>query len=179
MMLSFLILITAFPVTASAQADGFEPRLTSPDRSNPYYNSELNVYSQTGYGMPNCVAYVFGRIYEITGEEPLITRGSAGEWWSINKKNGYYAYGQEPKLGAVACWSNHVAVVEKIEATQLPRRSPTGAAGILIPLFLKAAQTVLARNFMVTFICARIISKNRNRKIQRRSKRAWPKKWKT
>ena len=74
-MLSFLILITAFPVTASAQADGFEPRLTSPDRSNPYYNSELNVYSQTGYGMPNCVAYVFGRIYEITGEEPLITRG--------------------------------------------------------------------------------------------------------
>lgn len=115
MMLSFLILITAFPVTASAQADGFEPRLTSPERSNPYYNSELNVYSQTGYGMPNCVAYVFGRIYEITGEEPLITRGSAGEWWSINKKNGYYAYGQEPKLGAVACWSNHVAVVEKIE----------------------------------------------------------------
>lgn len=115
MLLSLVMLFTAFPVTASAQTDGFEPRLTSPSRSNPYYNRELNVYSQTGYGMPNCVAYVFGRIYEITGEKPLITRGSAGDWWFINKNNGYYEYGQEPQLGAVACWSNHVAVVEEID----------------------------------------------------------------
>lgn len=115
MLLSFVMLITAFPVTASAQTDGFEPRLTSPSRSNSYYNSELNVYSQTGYGMPNCVAYAFGRVYEITGEKPLITRGSADEWWFINKSNGYYEYGQEPHLGAVACWSNHVAVVEEID----------------------------------------------------------------
>lgn len=115
MLLSFVLLVTAFPVTASAEVNSFEPRLTSPSRSNPYYNSELNVYSQGGYGMPNCVAYAFGRVYEITGEKPLITRGSAGEWWSINKKKGYYEYGQEPRLGAVACWSNHVAVVEKID----------------------------------------------------------------
>lgn len=117
MLLSFVMLIMAFPVTASAQVNEFEPRLTSPSRSNAYYNSELNVYSQAGYPMPNCVAYAFGRVYEITGEKPLITRGSAGEWWSINKRKGYYEYGQEPRLGAVACWSNHVAVVEKIDGT--------------------------------------------------------------
>ena len=45
----------------------------------------------------------------------LSKRGSASEWWSINKKNGYYNYGQEPQIGAIACWSNHVAIVEKID----------------------------------------------------------------
>lgn len=114
-LVSLVLIFTAFPVTANAQTQEFEPRLTAPERSNAYYNRELNVYSQTGYSMPNCVAYAFGRIYEITGEKPLITRGSADEWWSINKRNGYYEYGQEPHLGAIACWSNHVAVVEKID----------------------------------------------------------------
>ena len=65
--------------------------------------------------MPNCTAYAYGRIYEITGEAPKITRGNAGAWYSINKNNGYYSYGQEPKLGAIAVWSGHVAVVEVID----------------------------------------------------------------
>lgn len=107
------MILTVFPSTAVAAESVFEPRLSAPSRSNAYYNKQLNYYSQTGYGMPNCVAYAYGRIYEITGEEPLIKRGSASEWWSINKKNGYYNYGQEPQIGAIACWSNHVAIVEK------------------------------------------------------------------
>lgn len=106
-----LVAITVFPTTAIAKE--YEPRLTSPN-GEPYYTRELNAYSQTGYGMPNCVAYVYGRVYEITGEKPLITKGDARDWWFINKNNDYYDYGNEPKLGAVACWSNHVAVVEEI-----------------------------------------------------------------
>ncbi len=106
-----LIVLTIFPSTAFAKE--YVPRLTAPN-GEPYYTSELNIYSQTGYAMPNCVAYAYGRIYEITGEKPLINRGNAGEWWFINKYNDYYDYGNEPKLGAVACWSNHVAVVESI-----------------------------------------------------------------
>lgn len=106
-----LIAIVAFPSTVFAGE--YEPRLTSPD-GEPYYTSELNVYSQTGYGMPNCVAYAYGRIYELNGEAPKISRGNAGDWWFINKRNDYYEYGSEPRLGAVACWSNHVAVVEAI-----------------------------------------------------------------
>lgn len=109
---ALIIIISVFPT--SVMAGEFEPRLTAPSRSNAYYNRELNVFSKTGYGMPNCTAYAYGRVYEITGEAPLITRGNAGSWYSNNKRNGYYEYGKEPKLGAIACWSNHVAVVEEI-----------------------------------------------------------------
>lgn len=106
-----IMFISALPVAASAEE--YEPRLTSPS-GEPYYTSELNVYSQTGYGMPNCVAYAYGRLYELNGTAPKLNRGDAGQWWYINKSNGYYEYGDEPQLGAVACWSNHVAVVEEI-----------------------------------------------------------------
>lgn len=106
-----LIVLTAFPTTVFSQE--YEARLNAPN-GEPYYTSELNAYSKTGYGMPNCVAYAYGRIYELNGEKPLIDRGNAGEWWYINKANEYYEYGNEAKLGAIACWSNHVAVVEAI-----------------------------------------------------------------
>lgn len=115
LIISLSMILTVFPSTAVAAESGFEPRLSAPSRSNAYYNKQLNYYSQVGYGMPNCVAYAYGRIYEITGKQPLIKKGSASEWWSINKRNGYYNYGQEPQIGAIACWSNHVAIVEKID----------------------------------------------------------------
>lgn len=110
-----IIISLMTPVLASASEDnGYTPRLTAPDSSIPYYSTKLNVYHQTGTPMPNCVAYAYGRIYEMNGEKPLITHGSAGDWYGMNKRAGYYPYGQEPKVGAVACWSGHVAIVEKI-----------------------------------------------------------------
>lgn len=109
------IMISALtPISAYAEGENYEPRLTAPSSSIPYYSSQLNRYFQTGTPMPNCVAYAYGRIYEMNGEAPLINHGSAGDWYYINKANGYYAYGSEPKLGAVACWSGHVAIVEAI-----------------------------------------------------------------
>ena len=110
------IIISAFaPISAFAEDNSsYQPRLTAPNSGISYYSREKNVYFQTGYGMPNCVAYAYGRVYEMNGEKPLINHGSAGDWYFINKSNGYYDYGSTPKLGAVACWSNHVAVVEKI-----------------------------------------------------------------
>lgn len=102
------------PAYAMAEDNGYEPRLTAPNSSIACYSSKLNVYFQTGTPMPNCVAYAYGRIYEMNGEAPLITHGSAGDWYGMNKRNGYYPYGQEPKVGAVACWSGHVAIVEKV-----------------------------------------------------------------
>lgn len=110
-----LVLSLITPTLCYADDSDYEPRLTAPSSSNSYYNRELNRYFQVGSGMPNCVAYAYGRIYEMNGEAPLITHGSAGDWYFINKSNGYYEYGSEPKLGAVACWSRHVAVVEKID----------------------------------------------------------------
>lgn len=109
-----IIICSVSPLAAYASSDDYEPRLTAPNSSIDYYSRKLNVYFQTGTPMPNCVAYAFGRVYEMNGEKPLITHGSAGDWYFINKSHGYYDYGSEPKLGAVACWSRHVAVVEAI-----------------------------------------------------------------
>lgn len=105
------LILTLSPLTAFSQE--YEPRLTAPS-GEPYYTSKLNVYSQTGYGMPNCVAYAYGRLYELNGEAPKLNRGDAGQWWSMNKRYGYYDYGNVAERGAVACWSNHVAIVEEI-----------------------------------------------------------------
>lgn len=112
-------IIAVFPFEASAGESSFTPRLSAPGRGNSYYNRTLNAFSKTGYGMPNCTAYAYGRIYEITGKAPLIKRGNASSWWFINKRKGYYDYGKEPQLGAVACWSDHVAVVEKIDGDRI------------------------------------------------------------
>lgn len=119
LIIPIVIIMTVFismltPICVYADNDNYEPRLTAPNSGISYYSREKNVYFQTGTGMPNCVAYAYGRIYEMNGEKPLITHGSAGDWYFMNKAHGYYDYGSEPKLGAVACWSNHVAVVEEI-----------------------------------------------------------------
>lgn len=74
--------------------------------------------------MPNCTAYAYGRAYEILGSEPKLSWNNAEQWYGYNKANGYYKYGQTPKVGAIACWSyngggGHVAVVEKVENGQI------------------------------------------------------------
>lgn len=70
--------------------------------------------------MPNCTAYAYGRAYEILGSEPKLSWNNAEQWYGYNKANGYYKYGQTPKVGAIACWSysyggGHVAVVERLK----------------------------------------------------------------
>ncbi len=71
-LISLLIFCIVFPSTVSAESarSHYKPRLTAPTSDNAYYNSKLNRYSQTGYGMPNCVAYAYGRVYEMNGKAP-------------------------------------------------------------------------------------------------------------
>ena len=90
LIIPFVIIMTviislATPVLVYANDNGYEPRLSAPSSSSPYYSRQLNRYFQVGSGMPNCVAYAYGRIYEMNGEKPLITHGSAGDWYFINK----------------------------------------------------------------------------------------------
>lgn len=105
--------------TAELGAKTFTPRLSAPSKSNAYYYSNKNVLYASGYGMPNCTAYAWGRAYEILGTKPNLCANDAGNWYGYNKYYKYYPYGKTPKVGAVACWDNpwggHVAVVEKIE----------------------------------------------------------------
>lgn len=101
-------------------AQEFTARLTAPAKTNPYYYSDKNIFYKNGWGMPNCTAYAWGRAYEILKKEPQLCIYDAYQWFDYNKNNKIYAYGQTPKLGAIACYkyigysSGHVAVVEKI-----------------------------------------------------------------
>ena len=71
--------------------------------------------------MPNCTCYAWGRAYEILNEEPSLSLSDAKDWFDYNKENEIYEYGDDARIGAVACWDyenggcGHVAVVEKIE----------------------------------------------------------------
>lgn len=100
---------------------GYTPRLTAPAGNDWHYYSNANIYYASGYGMPNCTAYAYGRAYELLGYAPNVSSRNAGTWWQYNSNVGAYPSGQTPALGAIACWDNydnntgHVAVVEKIE----------------------------------------------------------------
>lgn len=95
----------------------FSPRFTPPLYQNKCYYSD-NIFYNCGYGIPNCTAYAWGRAYELLGEKPNLCTGNAGRWFEYNKSNKIYKYGNEPRLGAIACFDNvyggHVAVVEQI-----------------------------------------------------------------
>lgn len=120
----------------------FVPRLstTSPtDMSNNpwWYSTAINPYlgwynrfNNSGYGLPNCTCYAYGRYAEIQNgwDESMLPRGDAGTWWgqATDPNSSFYIgagnFGQEPQLGAVFCWYNpsepdvggHVAIVEAI-----------------------------------------------------------------
>lgn len=105
---------------------GFKARLNAPSKSNKYYYKS-NPYYQSGYGIPNCTCYSFGRFYEVLGSKPKLSLRNAENWWGHNDG---YKRGQTPKLGAVACWrrgkvgngsdgAGHVGNVEVIDGNKV------------------------------------------------------------
>ena len=105
--------------------DPYIPRLTdSGMRGNPYWYSR-NPFYQAGYGLPNCTCYAWGRFWEIGDpnqqyvNRPNLSTSNAEYWYGANDG---YTRGQQPALGAVACWADgpfsgdgHVAIVEEID----------------------------------------------------------------
>lgn len=97
----------------------FVPRLNANGIQGNYRWYSENPFYQSGYGMPNCTAYCWGRWYEIQGVAPNLPLGDANSWFptavSMGKKTG-----QTPQLGAILCTyypvGGHVAVVEIINA---------------------------------------------------------------
>lgn len=96
----------------------FVPRTQAPDTSDRRYYAD-NPFYQSGYGMPNCTCYAYGRFWELTGSKPDLSLGDAETWYSHGDS---YQRGTTPKLGAIIVWENpgdgggHVAVVEQINA---------------------------------------------------------------
>lgn len=89
--------------------------------NNPLWYSDNPSY-QSGYGLPNCVCYAWGRFWEIGGgtseTRPTLSTDDAENWY--NHSDGYER-GTIPALGAVICFADgpfsgdgHVAIVEQI-----------------------------------------------------------------
>lgn len=99
----------------------FTPRFTEEGiYLSKYYYSD-NIFYQSGYGLPNCTCYAWGRFYEISGVYPTnLPTGDGGDWFPVAVERGYYKVGATPSLGAIACYASttggagHVAVVEQI-----------------------------------------------------------------
>ena len=101
---------------------GFTRRTTAPEYGNVYYyNGAYNPFIAVGC-IGECTWYVWGRAYEILGHWPNISKWYAKDFYAYNVNTGAYPYGNEPKLGAIACfapnnhadWTGHVAIVEAV-----------------------------------------------------------------
>lgn len=84
----------------------FVPRLTdSGILNNPKWYSQ-NPFYQSGYGMPNCTCYAWGRFWEESNDDPdamdnkptQLPTGDGGVWWERAVASGYYETGQTPEL---------------------------------------------------------------------------------
>lgn len=132
----------------------FSQRTEEPDKENANYFSNNNVFHASGWGMPNCTAYAWGRFYEISGEKPKLHTGNAERWFAggpifneeitdwdkaVEKGTKYDSYerGLEPRVGAVMCWSNpnkdggHVAIVEEIVSDTELKVSESGYPSLM------------------------------------------------
>ena len=99
--------------TPRTNADGIRGNYKWYSR-NPFYTS--------GYGMPNCTCYAWGRFWEISdpnntgANRPHLPLGNGNQWWG--QVVGYQKNTTTPKLGSVICFGGaspgHVAVVEEI-----------------------------------------------------------------
>ena len=104
-MLTLSIIFTAvFCLDLTAFA--FSPRLSSPAKSGWYADYTRN----------NCVAYARCRANEILGRTVDWSSGDGGAgFW----KTSGFSHGSTPKVGSIACWSGHCAIVESVSGTNI------------------------------------------------------------
>ena len=108
-------------INAFADDEDFIPRTTAPAFDDSIYSA--NFFALYVTSMPNCTTYAYGRAWEILGHEPDLCHGSSVHWFPndgvSSNPNDCYERGDEPRLGAIACWDlgsyGHVAVVESID----------------------------------------------------------------
>lgn len=111
-------------LTSAQSTQSFIARTSCPDTSDSHYFSTANPFYPAYAPTPgtldalgNCTWYAWGRAYEILESKPQLSTGNAGDWYTYNKKNNFYTYSDgTPQAGAIACWENHVAVVEKVNS---------------------------------------------------------------
>lgn len=83
----------------------FIPRLTDEGILNNFHYYSDNPFYQSGFGMPNCTCYAWGRFWEIGDKNNLkenkpvnLPTGDGGLWFNRAVESGFYETGQIPKL---------------------------------------------------------------------------------
>lgn len=99
-------------------AGTFVPRLTVDGvNGGTWWYSSGNPFYTSGYGLPNCTCYAYGRYAEARGTWANLPRWDAKDWYDDATS---FHRGQTPALGAVLCLGQtgdgpgHVAIVEQI-----------------------------------------------------------------
>ncbi len=121
----FSAAVLAFSMSLNSFA--FSPRTTLTES-----DCELEYWTYSASGNPflrnwdmaggNCTWYAYGRAWELLGSKPSLSLNGAHKWYTYNDG---YERGSEPRLGAIACWSDsentvgHVAVVEAINGDEI------------------------------------------------------------
>ena len=83
----------------------YTPRLNSNGILNNFHWYSQNPFYQSGYGMPNCTCYAYGRFWEIGdpngigANKPVnLPLGNGGDWFPDAVQAGHYQTGQIPQL---------------------------------------------------------------------------------
>ena len=83
----------------------YTPRLNDNGIMNNFHWYSDNPFYQSGYGMPNCTCYAWGRFWEIgdvtdTGQNKPVNLplSDGGSWFQDAVNSGYYQTGQTPAL---------------------------------------------------------------------------------
>lgn len=79
---------------------------------SPYTDFRNFSMGQYAYTASGCAWFASARVNQLTGQGTTIRAGT--NWWRNAASLGY-SRGQELRAPAIACWGNHVAIVEKIE----------------------------------------------------------------
>ena len=85
--------------------------------SAPYTTFASYAYGQYAYTSEGCAWFASSRVKELTGVGNTIWSGSS--WWSGGAGKYGFSTGQTIRPRALACYTNHVAVVEKIEGNKV------------------------------------------------------------
>ena len=80
--------------------------------SAPYTTFATYSYGQYAYGREGCAWFASARVNQLTGKGSTIFSGWA--WYYSQYPNYGFSIGSEPRAKALACYGNHVAVVEAV-----------------------------------------------------------------
>lgn len=78
----------------------------------PYTTFATYSWGQYAYGTEGCAWFASARVKELTGKGSAIYSGWA--WYNMQYKNYGFSIGSEPRAKSLACYGNHVAVVEAV-----------------------------------------------------------------